>query len=778
MKTFIISIKSTIVFSLIFISQLATGQCAMPTAVTVSDLTSTTATISWTASITTPGIQYRYEIRTSGAPGSGATGLAQSGDLPVSQLFANISELNTSTSYNLYLRYQCTSAPNTFSAWTAAVSFTTPSLETPVANPGIYVSNEFFTASWIPMKGVSNYRLDVSEVSDFSSFLVGYEDIIVIPNQKLVLDLLPSTNYYYRVRAQATGGIGLETSPNSNVIMVTTLAAASTFIVWTGNGWLPEIEPNIDLDVIIDADYDTSIDALNYPFFEAKSLSINSGSQFILGEFSSLMLLNEVVNNAGPDGFIIENNASFVQLDDTAVNVGKITVKRNSSALFRLDYTMWSSPTSDIAANNPQTLKEFSPGTANNRFYTYTTATDLYSIIAAPETQTFGVGIGYLIRIRNNHVPYVDATSVPAIWQGSFVGTPNNGIVSVPLSTAGNGYNLIGNPYPSVISAEAFVSNNEDNIEGTIYFWRRRNNTAGTGDTGSFYATYTSLGGTGSAEASDTSDAPNGFIQVGQGFMVKAKPAATAVVFENSIREFEQFDNQFFRNSSVVNQIEKHRVWLNLTNTAGVFSQMLVGYAEGASDGFDSRFDGEFIHDSDVALTSLIDNKDYTIQAKALPFNDQDTLPLGLKIAIAGQYSISLDNFDGLFLGNQSIFLYDTVSQTIHNLKESAYVFAAESGIHNERFQLRFTNETLGILNPNLENAIVVTTKENTIGVEAGNIAMTGITIFDMQGRKLLALSQLNTSTVTIESIKKSNQVLLIQINDNQNNLVTKKLIF
>jgi hypothetical protein len=47
-----------------------------------------------------------------------------------------------------------------------------------------------------------------------------------------------------------------------------------------------------------------------------------------------------------------------------------------------------------------------------------------------------------------------------------------------------------------------------------------------------------------------------------------------------------------------------------------------------------------------------------------------------------------------------------------------------------------------------------------------------------MQGRKLLEVSQLNTSTVKIESIKKSNQVLLIQINDDQNNLVTKKLIF
>lgn len=781
MKIFINLIKITFVASLLFFTQFATAQCDPVTGVTVSSITSTTAIINWTASASAPGIQHRFEIRTSGAPGTGAGGLIQSGNIPDNQLFANVTDLTISTNYNVYVRYQCSEAPNVFSAWTAAVSFSTNAIETPVANPATYISDTFFTASWVPMAGVTSYRLDVSDTIDFSTTLPGFNDLLVNNSTKFVTGgLVASTTYYYRVRAEAVGGIGPETSANSNTIAVTTLSAASSFIVWTENGWVGASGPTINLDVIIDYPYNTAgPEGFDYPFYEGNSLTINPGAQFTLGSLTSLIINNEIINNAGIDGLIIENNASLVQVDDSApANSGKITVKRNSSALFRLDYTMWSSPVSDGLANNPQTLKAFSPATANSRFYTYDTATDVFAAIGSPNTVAFEAGVGYMIRIANNHVPYVDETSIPVIWEGSFIGTPNNGIINVPLSTAGNGYNLIGNPYPSVISAENFITSNEDNIEGTIYFWRRKNNVTGAGDTGSFYATYTSLGGTSSSEASDTSDAPNGFIQVGQGFLVQAKPAATEVVFQNSLREYEEFDDQFFKTTTSGVEIEKHRIWLNLTNTTGVYSELLVGYAEGALDGIDSRFDGKFIKDTDVALTTLINNEEFTIQAKALPFSAEDTIPLGFKVVAAGQYTISLKDFDGLFEGEQGIYLYDATTETIHDLKESDYVFATEIGVQNDRFELRFSNETLGVTNPLEANAIVVFKKNNTIQVEAGAVILNTITVFDIQGRKLIEMNDLNASSIAIDTLKQNNQVLIIQITDENQNTITKKFLF
>lgn len=781
MKTLLSKFKLAHFLCILFITAISSAQCNEPTGVTVEDESSTTATISWNASTSAPGVEYRFEVRTSGLPGSGNLGLAQSGTTFDGILTTEISGLQISTTYYLYIRYQCSVAPE-YSEWTAPVEFETLALQAPVANQGINISDTFFTAVWFPSSGASGYRIDVSTVSDFSTFLPGLENKFVVGTAEFVDELTPNTNYYFRVRAEGTGGAGFETSANSNVVMVTTLAESSSFIVWTENGWNPNTEPTIDLDVIINYDYNTTgPEGIDFPFFEGKSLTINEGFQFTLGSGTSLLIQNEIVNNAGANGFVIENNASLVQIDDNAPdNFGKITVKRNSSQIFRLDYTMWSSPLADEMSNSPQTLKQFSPGTANNRFYNYNTTTDIFSLISTPNAVPFEPGSGYLIRVDNNHVPYVDENSVPQSWEGVFVGTPNNGVFSVPLSDAGQGFNLIGNPYPSVISAESFIENNVSNIDGTIYFWRRRNNTTGEGDTGSFYASYTRFGGTDPSESvpSETSSAPNGFIQVGQGFLVKALPAATEVVFQNSLRQYEEFDDQFFRSSNASSSIEKHRVWLNLTNSSGVFSQMLVGYAEGATNGLDQGIDGKFINDSDVALTSLLNNEEFIIQGKALPFQVEDIIPLGFKVEVSGDYTITLNQFDGLFDSDQAIYLEDTFTNTVHNLKEGAYNFVATNGIHNSRFVLRFTNETLGVENPLNANAIIVSSNDHTINVNSGSVLMDSVVLFDIQGRKLVEKNKVNAFELSINSIKKSNQMLIIQITDSNKNSITKKLIF
>ncbi|TMM28526.1 T9SS type A sorting domain-containing protein, partial [Polaribacter aestuariivivens] len=51
----------------------------------------------------------------------------------------------------------------------------------------------------------------------------------------------------------------------------------------------------------------------------------------------------------------------------------------------------------------------------------------------------------------------------------TFVGTPNDGTISFPLT--GETASLVGNPYPSVIDATDFINTNINTIEGTLYFW-------------------------------------------------------------------------------------------------------------------------------------------------------------------------------------------------------------------------------------------------------------------------------------------------------------------
>ncbi|MGC4041420.1 MAG: fibronectin type III domain-containing protein [Flavobacterium sp.] len=125
------------------ISIAAGPTCVAPSGITITNLTDVSARINWTAAGGTP-TQYIYEVRTSGAAGSGATGLvaAASGTTTGTPLFVNVSGLAPTTAYSVYVRSDC--GAGDLSAWTAAVNFTTPC--TIVTLP----KTELFNASTIP----------------------------------------------------------------------------------------------------------------------------------------------------------------------------------------------------------------------------------------------------------------------------------------------------------------------------------------------------------------------------------------------------------------------------------------------------------------------------------------------------------------------------------------------------------------------------------------------------------------------------------------------------
>ncbi|MBF6640390.1 T9SS type A sorting domain-containing protein [Flavobacterium sp. J49] len=94
--------------------------CTGPTALVTSAFSSTTATVGWTAAVPAPASGYDYEVRTSGAVGSGATGLFTSGtttgvSLPLTGLTAN-------TTYTYYVRSNCGS--NDFGSWSSGSFYT------------------------------------------------------------------------------------------------------------------------------------------------------------------------------------------------------------------------------------------------------------------------------------------------------------------------------------------------------------------------------------------------------------------------------------------------------------------------------------------------------------------------------------------------------------------------------------------------------------------------------------------------------------------------------
>jgi GEVED domain/Secretion system C-terminal sorting domain/Fibronectin type III domain len=103
------------------ISIIATPTCLPNTVSATTALTSTTATINWTASTSNPASGYEWEVRTSGVGGSGATGLATSGSTAAGILTANVTGLTTNTSYTIWVRGNC---GGDFSPWSSSSMFT------------------------------------------------------------------------------------------------------------------------------------------------------------------------------------------------------------------------------------------------------------------------------------------------------------------------------------------------------------------------------------------------------------------------------------------------------------------------------------------------------------------------------------------------------------------------------------------------------------------------------------------------------------------------------
>ena len=537
----------------------------------------------------------------------------------------------------------------------------------------------------------------------------------------------------------------------SRTITVNIIPCGSVTTSWNGASWSNGL-PTKTTAVTFAGNYTTSTN------LESCSIVINSGVNVVVNSGNSL-IVNGVVTVNGTGTLTVNNNAALRQIDATAVNVGNIIVKRNSAAMVRLDYTAWSSPVAT------QQLQAFSPNTVSTRFYQYlftgTTTPTAYQSVTP--TSNFVSGKGYMIRAAN------DWPVTSTVFNGQFVGNPINGNVSQSI---GLGYNLLGNPYASPIDAKAFLASNSS--VGTLYFWTHTVAAVGSAYPQNNYASYTTLGGVASAAGGVV---PNGVIQTGQGFFVNASAAGTANFF-NTQRVNASLSTQFYRNSNETttsNETEQHRVWLNLNDATNSYNQILVGYTNNATNGVDVAIDGEVLDKSNTMLYNLINDAEFVIQGKGLPFNDADEIPLGLKTNVAGNYTISLENTDGLFT-NQNIFLKDNYTNAIHDVKLTAYNFSSTEGVFNNRFALVFKNALLSNDSFVSNNDLVVYSKNQKIEILAST-KIVSVQVFDVLGRTIYNNKYVNEKSLQISSITNNKQALIVRVVLEDGATIVKKIM-
>lgn len=568
-----------------------------------------------------------------------------------------------------------------------------------------------------------------------------------------------------------------------------------TTTTWDGSNWSHGIPDELTKRIIFDGNYTSDTNNTNGGALVGCSIEVQSGN-VVISSNHHITIENEIVVSGG--SFTLENNANLVQNSVDAVNVGNITVKRISAPMIRQDATGWSSPVEG------QEVRSFSTGTLKKRYYVYNGFGDagaqgssfkglfeydpLYPMpnpipaewegekitvngreLFNEQSYTFQKGWGYSIRVPNTW-----SSTNPATFEGVFTGVPQNGDFDL---TAYGKYSMVGNPYPSSINANSFLTDNPS-VE-TLHFWTHYY-PVGHSAYDTNYATYTLAGGAGTANPNQDADVPNGIIPIGQGFVIQnlnnipeESNDPWNVYFKNSMRT--TASNGIFYKTD--DELERHRFWLSLTNQNNdQLAQILVAYMTDATQGYDHQIDGRRM--GGAALYSLIDSLDFTVQGRSLPFELEDVVPLGFKSFSDSKYAISIDDVDGFFAeGEVQIFIRDKFLSIEHNLSSSDYEFETVEGEFLDRFEIIYKTEEVLDTEENLFNAIQIYHEGANIMVKSSKEKILSVELWDISGRKLHQNQKVNSHLYSIPKSNFGTQVLLVTVMTENGEITRKKII-
>jgi hypothetical protein len=389
-------------------------------------------------------------------------------------------------------------------------------------------------------------------------------------------------------------------------------------------------------------------------------------------------------------------------------------------------------------------------------------------------------GMGYTA-MASGKLPFQEIQAVV------FSGIPNNGIIEIPVhmsskdTIGNNNWNFIGNPYPSAIDLELLLQNpkNKDLLSGAFYFWTHHRPKTGDKYSSDDYATY--VVGTGGIKAHPDGKIPSKLVSSCQGFFVNALKIGL-VILDNSMRVIEPENNFFKTDKPAKKDVEKDRIWLNLSNEQGVFKQILIGFFEDAGPEYDSNFDAVSLQTSAfTSFYSLAAGKRYTIQGTNA-IKEEQKIALGLRsdIAEVTNLRISIDHFEGV-LKEIDVLLLDKLNNKIHDLKEGAYDFSIDKkGTVDDRFVLHFVGQKNPFdreVSENMDGNLLVSEDADSFEfISKNGREILSVKIFDILGRTILE-SHVNEKGIRLKKEKLVNGVLISQIIFDDFTVVNKKLL-
>jgi len=420
------------------------------------------------------------------------------------------------------------------------------------------------------------------------------------------------------------------------------------------------------------------------------------------------------------------------------------------------------------------------PLTINTRWlYKYTRGNGSYSDwISLDENSPIFPGEGYIMKGTN---------AITANQNYVFYGEPNNGNYNFPITLGEQ--SLLGNPYPSALDANKFISDNLTVLDA-LYFWVDGGSTShNLTDYLGGYAIRNLTGGTPPSIASPlisgignsgTVTAPTQYVAVAQGFFIDAIGSGN-ITFNNSQRIFKteaSGDAVFYRSTN--NTIgDDQYIRLGYEDPEGFHRQLLLGFLpESPADtrynpGYDAVIAGNRNDDMFFIIENNYDKR-YAIQG-VNSFIDDMEFPIGVTISETGSHQIILDEIVNF---NNPIYLKDNYLNTYHDLSQSRFYVNLPIGNYFDRYSIVFKTPTLSVSNPTINNVNVFYDGINNIVItNIKDIELNNIEIYNVIGQQILMIkNNLNNQDRIEIPFNETDGVYLIVLNTSNSKKSTKIL--
>ncbi|HBY20716.1 MAG TPA: hypothetical protein DEG71_06875, partial [Clostridiales bacterium] len=567
--------------------------------------------------------------------------------------------------------------------------------------------------------------------------------------------LLPNLTYY--VRAYATNTDGTAYGSQVTFCCIRDWTGASSRNWNTTSNWIKNTVPTRYTNVYINSVVNDplivgAMQCNNLTILPGASLAINAGqSLYVYGTLTidgDLVLKSDM---SGVASIIVAGAIGGANVNNVIVEkyVSGTSKKSSNLGVFHYVSPPVSGAVTDSFPDRAYIYDETNPNNLNDISAGWQYINNGASVVLLP-------GRGYSINNVN-----------PQTIQ--FVGSLNTGNINVPVTNSAkglltDGWNIIGNPYPSSVNATLFITDAANSIiTGTLYYWDD-DISGGTGYKTNDYATWNGAGSVGG-----NGHTPNAYIPSGQGFIVKANVSGN-LIFRNTMKVV----NAGVPIKSNEEELYVERVYLEMTSSDNRKNELLIAMLDDATENFDRLYDSYKLQGNEnISFYSLLNNEKLSIQS--LPSNQNAySINLGYDIKLSGSFEIKLKSTDNIN-NAKYIYLEDKITNTFTNLNNSIYSFNADGGTSKDRFILHITdwalsNNCLSDINTNKIKVL-----NDGKFIEITNLDKDSkIAIYDMQGRCV------KSSTSDKSSFKYNFQnegVYLINISNNDYNISRKVIL-